>query len=151
MLFALLLLAAPVPPTLDVPSSPVSRVTLDTAEGQVELEIHREWAPRAADRFVGLVRAGFFDGVKVFRAVDGFMVQFGISGDPRVSAQYGGASFPDEDPADQKEKQSNARGMVSFASAGASLASPTAMRSRAASRTTFGSRSLSFSRRRYFW
>ena len=118
MLFAFLALAAPVPPTLDVPSSPVSRVTLDTAEGQVELEIHREWAPRAADRFVGLVRAGFFDGVKVFRAVDGFMVQFGISGDPRVSAQYGGASFPDEDPADQKEKQSNARGMVSFASAG---------------------------------
>ena len=95
-MLTLLLLAAPVPPTLDAPSSPVSRVTLDTAEGQVELEIHREWAPRAADRFVGLVRAGFFDGVKVFRAVDGFMVQFGISGDPAVSRLYANASILDD-------------------------------------------------------
>ena len=116
MLFALLLLAAPVPPTLDVPSSPVSRVTLDTAEGQVELEIHREWAPRAADRFVGLVRAGFFDGVKVFRAVDGFMVQFGIHGDPKVAAAWRPARIKD-DPVDSKVA-SNTRGKLTFAMAG---------------------------------
>ena len=87
-------------------------------EGQVLLEVNRKWAPLAAQRMHDLVSEGFYNHTKIFRAVDGFMVQFGISGDPRVSAQYGGASFPDEDPADQKEKQSNARGMVSFASAG---------------------------------
>ena len=41
-------------------------------------------------------RAGFYTDGKAFRAVDQFMVQFGISGDPAVSRLYVNASILDD-------------------------------------------------------
>jgi peptidyl-prolyl cis-trans isomerase A (cyclophilin A) len=66
-----------------------------------------------ADRFYNLVKVGFYDGVKFFRAIDGFMVQFGIHGDPSVTKVWRQANISD-DPV----KQSNTRGRVTFAMAG---------------------------------
>ncbi len=58
------------------------RVACQTTKGPLQLEIWREWAPRGADRFVELVRDGFFTEIAFFRCVRGFLTQFGISDDP---------------------------------------------------------------------
>jgi peptidyl-prolyl cis-trans isomerase A (cyclophilin A) len=89
------------------------RVRFETTKGPFVVEVHRDWAPRGADRFYNLVKLGYYDGVTFFRVIDDFMVQFGIHGDPQVSAVWRNAQIPD-DPV----KQSNTRGMVTFATAG---------------------------------
>ncbi len=81
-----------------------------TTKGEFVVEVHRDWAPNGADRFYNLVKMGFYDGTRFFRAVDGFMVQWGISGDPLVSQKWVHAPITD-DPV----KQSNKRGFVTFA------------------------------------
>src|SRR2546423_1532515 len=89
------------------------RARLETSKGDVVIEVHRDWAPHGADRFYNLVRSGYFDGVRFFRVIPGFMAQFGIHGDPPVAAAWRDATIPD-DPV----RQPNARGTVSFATAG---------------------------------
>ncbi len=89
------------------------QVLFETTEGEVVVEVVRKWAPLGAARFHHLVRVGFFDGARFFRAIDGFMVQFGIHGVPAVDAVWAEHPIPD-DPV----KQSNRRGYVSFAMAG---------------------------------
>jgi len=89
------------------------RVRFETTKGPFVVEVTRAWAPRGADRFFNLVRAGYYDDVAFFRVIEGFMVQFGISGDPRVNAVWREARIPD-DPV----TQSNRRGMVTYAMAG---------------------------------
>ena len=89
------------------------RVRFETTKGPFVVEVTRAWAPRGADRFYNLVRAGYYDDVAFFRVIEGFMVQFGINGDPRVNAAWQQARIPD-DPV----TQSNRRGMVTYAMAG---------------------------------
>ncbi len=84
-----------------------------TNEGEFTVEVYREWAPRGADRFYNLVRNGFYDGARFFRVMDGFMVQFGLSGDPDVNRAWMNASIQD-DPV----MESNTPGTVSFAMRG---------------------------------
>jgi peptidyl-prolyl cis-trans isomerase A (cyclophilin A) len=86
------------------------RARFETSQGPFVIEVHREWAPRGADRFYSLVKRGFYDGTRFFRVLSGFMAQFGLSGDPKVQGEYALANLIDE-PA----KQSNLRGFVSFA------------------------------------
>ena len=87
--------------------------SFSTSKGEFVIEVRREWAPRGADRFHQLVEIGFFDGVRFFRAIEGFMVQLGIHGDPSVSRAWASARIED-DPV----SLSNTRGTVSFATAG---------------------------------
>jgi peptidyl-prolyl cis-trans isomerase A (cyclophilin A) len=89
-------------------------VNFVTSAGDFVMEVHREWAPRGADRLYTLVKAGYYDGVRFFRVLPGFMAQFGINGDPRVWTQWARRRIPD-DPV----RERNTRGMVSFATAGA--------------------------------
>jgi peptidyl-prolyl cis-trans isomerase A (cyclophilin A) len=89
------------------------RVRFETTKGSFVVEVTRAWAPRGADRFYNLVKTGYYDDVAFFRVISGFMVQFGIHGDPRVSAAWREARIPD-DPV----TQSNTRGMVTYATAG---------------------------------
>ena len=89
------------------------KARFETSKGVFVLEITRAWAPRGADRFYNLVKNGFYDNVRFFRVISGFMVQFGINGDPAVSAKWREANIQD-DPV----RQSNRRGMISFATAG---------------------------------
>lgn len=85
----------------------------ETTKGDFVIHVTRAWAPNGADRFYNLVKNGFYDSVKFFRVVPGFMVQFGINGDPNLSKIWREATIPD-DPT----KQSNKRGFVTFATAG---------------------------------
>src|SRR5689334_18425621 len=54
------------------------KVDLDTTKGVITIDVHRDWAPRGADRFYNLVKSGYFDNVRFFRVISGFMAQFGI-------------------------------------------------------------------------
>lgn len=89
------------------------RARFETSAGAFTIEVTRAWAPGGADRFYNLVRHGFFDGTRFFRVVPGFVVQFGLAGDPAVSARWRLASIPD-DPV----VQHNVRGTITFATAG---------------------------------
>lgn len=89
------------------------KVKFTTTKGDFTLEITRAWSPLGADRFYNLVKAGFFTDIALFRVIDGFMAQFGIHGDPAVSAAWRAAQIKD-DPV----KQSNGRGYISYAMAG---------------------------------
>lgn len=90
------------------------RARFETSAGDFVIAVQRRWAPLGADRFYHLTRSGYYDGVRFFRVVSGFMVQFGIHGDPTVSAAWRNLRIPD-DPV----RRTNIRGMVSFATAGA--------------------------------
>ena len=71
-------------------------VTFKTTKGTFAIGVHRTWAPRGADRFYNLVKAHFYDGVTFFRVVPKFVVQFGISPYPDVSAAWKNATIPDD-------------------------------------------------------
>jgi peptidyl-prolyl cis-trans isomerase A (cyclophilin A) len=89
------------------------RAKFETSAGDFVIVVHRRWAPLGADRFYNLTRSGYFDDVRFFRVIPGFMVQFGIHGDPVVSAAWRDQRIPD-DPV----RRTNLRGFVSFATAG---------------------------------
>jgi peptidyl-prolyl cis-trans isomerase A (cyclophilin A) len=89
------------------------RVSFETTKGPFVVEVHRDWAPKGADRFYNLAKAGFFDDVRFFRVISGFMVQFGIHGDPEVAGAWRSAQIGDDPVA-----HSNKRGTITFATAG---------------------------------
>jgi len=89
------------------------KVKLDTSKGPVVIEVHRSWAPIGADHLYNLVKSGFYNDVRFFRVVPGFMVQFGMSGDPKVQSAHN-TTIKDDPP-----KESNKRGYVTFAKTGA--------------------------------
>jgi peptidyl-prolyl cis-trans isomerase A (cyclophilin A) len=102
-------------PSLAVAQAPeVYRARFRTTKGDFVVEVHRSWAPNGADRFYNLVHAGFYDGTRFFRAIAGFMVQWGISGDPAVSAAWREAHLKDD-----LHVRSNTRATMSFAKSGA--------------------------------
>ena len=91
----------------------VFRASFETTRGHFVVEARREWAPLGVDRFYNLVREGFFDDVRFFRVIEGFMAQFGISGRPEVAEAWHRARIPDDPVA-----ASNTRGRITFATAG---------------------------------
>jgi peptidyl-prolyl cis-trans isomerase A (cyclophilin A) len=85
-------------------------VTFDTSVGEFVVRVTRAWAPNGADRFYNLVKNGFYDEARFFRAVPNFMVQFGINGNPQVAKIWQSARIPPD-----KVTQSNRRGFITFA------------------------------------
>ncbi len=81
------------------------KVRFDSSAGPFVFEVHRAWAPNAADHFYTLVKNGFYDEARFFRVVPNFMVQFGINGDPAVQAKF--KNSIKDDPV----KESNKRGI----------------------------------------
>jgi peptidyl-prolyl cis-trans isomerase A (cyclophilin A) len=88
-------------------------ITFHTTKGDFVVTVHRTWATQGADRLYNLAKAHFFDGMKLFRVVPDFVVQFGISPYPQVSKAWANATIPDDIVTNH-----NTRGNVSFASAG---------------------------------
>ena len=101
------------PDSLTATAPDVFQARFETSKGDFVIEVHREWSPNGADRFYNLVANGFYDDVRFFRVISGFMAQFGIHGDPDVAAAWRGHPIPD-DPV----MQSNTRGFVSYAKGG---------------------------------
>jgi peptidyl-prolyl cis-trans isomerase A (cyclophilin A) len=101
------------PAALNEKAPATYKARFDTSAGDFVVEVHRDWAPNGADRFYNLVKNGFYDNCRFFRVLDNFMAQFGINGEPAVSAVWRNARIP-ADPV----KESNRRGMISYAMVG---------------------------------
>jgi peptidyl-prolyl cis-trans isomerase A (cyclophilin A) len=119
-----LLVGAPISPVVaqDKLSDPAAlnerapdnfKIRFETSKGVFVVEVRRDAAPNGADRFYNLVKNGYYDDARFFRVVSGFVVQFGINGDPAVNAKWVSATIKD-DPV----KTSNQRGFLTFATAG---------------------------------
>ncbi|MCX5785862.1 MAG: peptidylprolyl isomerase [Elusimicrobia bacterium] len=89
------------------------KVKFTTTKGDFTLEVTRSWSPLGADRFYNLVKIGYFTDIAFFRVIEGFMVQFGIHGDPALNTVWHAANIPD-DPV----VESNRKGYISYAMAG---------------------------------
>lgn len=101
------------PAALNEKAPDVYKAKFDTSQGPFVIEVHRDWAPKGADRFYNLVKNGYYDDCRFFRVISGFMVQLGINGTPATQAVWREAKITD-DPV----KESNKRGYVTFATAG---------------------------------
>jgi peptidyl-prolyl cis-trans isomerase A (cyclophilin A) len=101
------------PAKLTAKSPETFKARFETTKGAFVIEVHREWSPHGADRFYNLVKHGYYDGVKFFRAVPNFVVQWGIHGDPAIATKWLQSNVPD-DPV----KESNKRGFVTYAMGG---------------------------------
>src|SRR6266403_3060519 len=86
------------------------QVKFVTTRGDFTVTVNRAWAPIGADRFYNLVKHHFYDSASFFRVVPGFVVQFGISAYPPVSAAWDNANIQDEPVI-----QSNKRGYLTYA------------------------------------
>ena len=89
------------------------QILFTTSEGSFTVEVYRDWAPLGSQRLYNLVRAGYYDGNRFFRVIDGFMAQFGIHGEPAVNTAWENADIPD-DPV----THTNERGTLVFATRG---------------------------------
>ncbi len=110
------LLLPPTEPMLaevgDQPQQGTFIVKVESSAGDFTIEVHRDWAPIGAARFYQLIKAGYYDECRYFRVVPGFMVQFGMNGDPAVQKKW------DDKIIDDAVTQSNERGYVTFATSG---------------------------------
>lgn len=86
------------------------KARFETAKGAFVIEVERKLSPRGADRFYNLVNNGYYDGVKFFRVVHGFVVQWGMHGDPEINAIWSESNIMDDPVA-----TTNAKGTITFA------------------------------------
>ncbi len=93
------------------------QVKIETSKGDIVIEVTRAWSPNGAARFYDAVKAGFYDDCRFFRVIPGFMVQWGINGDPKVQSKWREAEIKD-DVVPAKERASNTRGLITFAKSG---------------------------------
>lgn len=105
------LLLDPGDPAWAEPAPDTFLVHVQTTAGDFAVEVVRAWAPIGADRFHNLVRHGYYDDSRFHRTVPGFIVQWGLAGDPEVTAAWIGETIPD----DAAVVTSNVRGTIAFA------------------------------------
>ena len=99
-----------VPANLKETAPETYNVTFDTSIGAFVIKVTRAWAPNGADRFYNLVKNGFYDEARFFRAVPNFMVQFGLHANPTITKVWQSARIPLD-----KVTQSNKKGFITFA------------------------------------
>jgi len=73
------------------------RVILETSQGEIEIKLMLDVAPKACENFTKLVEKGYYDGIIFHRIIKSFMIQ---GGDPTGTGRGGesvwGGSFEDE-------------------------------------------------------
>jgi cyclophilin family peptidyl-prolyl cis-trans isomerase len=99
----------------------MTKATIATDKGAIEIELYTETAPKATANFIDLARKGFYDGVVFHRLVPGFVIQGG-------DGEYGhidrldrgrlGTGGPGYKFADEPFEGDYERGAVAMANAG---------------------------------
>ncbi len=89
------------------------KVQFECTNGTFVVECVKAWAPLGVERFHMLVKEGFFDDAGFFRVVPGFVVQFGLAADPKVTSKWREKRLKD-DPV----TESNKEGYLTFATSG---------------------------------
>ncbi|MDD4939597.1 MAG: peptidylprolyl isomerase [Candidatus Omnitrophica bacterium] len=91
-------------------------VVLETSQGNIEIKLMPDVAPKACENFAGLVEKGYYDGLVFHRVIKSFMIQ---GGDPTGTGMGGesiwGATFEDEVKPDVKFDKP---GILAMANAG---------------------------------
>jgi len=101
------------PPEMQIDASKAYRVTIESSQGVIELELYPEHAPKTVNNFVFLTREGFYDGISFHRVIADFMIQ---GGDPTGSGRGGpGYKFEDEVAGNPLKHET---GVISMANAG---------------------------------
>lgn len=98
-------MAQPAPDSFDV--------RMATSQGEIDFRFYRDWSPAGVDRAFYLFRNNFYEGARFYRVINGFVAQFGGSGDAEVDSIWRTMVINDE-----PVRQSNLRGTISFARAG---------------------------------
>jgi peptidyl-prolyl cis-trans isomerase A (cyclophilin A) len=86
------------------------QVLFETSVGDFTIEVHRDWTPLGADRFYALVDDGYYNDSRFHRTVPGFIVQFGLAGDPALTRAWQHRYI-----ADDSVVASNTRGRIAYA------------------------------------
>ncbi len=89
----------------------MTKATMQTNHGAIELELFADDAPKTVENFTKLARDGFYDGVIFHRVIRDFMVQ---GGDPAGT----GAGGPGYKFADEFNAHKVVRGALAMANAG---------------------------------
>lgn len=84
-----------------------------TTKGDIDVMLRQSWAPRGAERVSRVVASGYYDGARFFRALRGFVVQWGIPADTARRGEWSARIV------DDTVRESNRRGTVTFAAGGA--------------------------------
>lgn len=81
------------------PAGPVSLICCQSTKGPLTVAVHKAWAPIGAQRFLDMVNSDFFSTkVGLFRALKGFLIQFGLPGDPKVLEVWNKRGHLQDDP-----------------------------------------------------
>lgn len=99
-------------PEMEIDVEQTYRVTLNTTQGSIVIELDSKNTPITSNNFVYLAEKGFYNNTIFHRVIDGFMIQ---GGDPRGDGTGGpGYTFADEDIVGEYQ-----RGTVAMANSGA--------------------------------
>jgi len=89
------------------------RVSFETSKGRFDVMARKSWAPIGVDHFYTILQNKYYDDVRFFRVVKGFVAQFGMSGKPKMTEEWQRRCI-----ADEPVHHSNTRGTLSFARGG---------------------------------
>ena len=91
-------------------------VILETNQGDIEIKLMPEVAPKTCENFVGLIKQGYYDGIIFHRVIKDFMIQ---GGDPTGTGMGGNSLWGDafEDEVD-KNVIFDKEGILAMANAG---------------------------------
>jgi cyclophilin family peptidyl-prolyl cis-trans isomerase len=89
----------------------MSKATIHTTEGPVEIELFQADAPKTVDNFLRLSRDGFYDGLGFHRVIPEFMIQGGCP----EGTGTGGPGYTFEDEINEHKV---VRGALAMANAG---------------------------------
>ena len=93
-------------------------VVLETNQGNIEIQLFPDVAPKACENFTGLVKKGYYNGIIFHRVIKDFMIQ---GGDPTGTGSGGasiwGKAFEDEVSPTVKFDR---KGLLAMANAGPS-------------------------------
>ena len=101
------------PPEMQIKTDKTLKVKIETTQGEIDLEVYPQHAPKTVNNFVFLAGEGFYDGVVFHRVINNFMIQ---GGDPTGTGS-GGPGYKFEDEVSNNPLK-HEHGVISMANAG---------------------------------